>query len=656
MGALCAAIEILAAIIPFAQGLGVLGTVPMGLLAYRYRPRVLITATVAGAVISFLIAGVGSAFMLFDCAWIGGLCGFVKRSGRGKPTVLVLSFVAGVGWAAWWIGVLTVLTRLRHLFFAVVTANADGAAAFLARVHLQPVGEFLKRYVADGLAHWQLLMFPYFVFLVVIVALVSWSALSRLLERLRDIPDVHKLDVPEGDETPGATIGPVPVRLEKVRFRYPNADQDALREVSLDVRAGEHVAITGPNGSGKTTMMLILAGREPTSGTVQRPGAVGLGKPGGTAIVLQNPNSQVLGTRVADDVVWGLPPSTKADVDRSLREVGLEGLAERDTGSLSGGELQRLALAAALAREPSLLIADEVTTMVDQQGRDTLLGVLSGLTERHQTALLHITHYDNEAASADRTINLGDSLDNADTVEPAASAAPPIPVHHGSPAPVLELVGVSHEYASGTPWAKTALRDVNLVVEQGDGVLIHGHNGSGKSTLAWVMAGLTVPTTGTCLLDGEPTAEHVGEVALSFQAARLQLLRNRVDVEVASAGGFSHLDEDRVAAALGSVGLDPALAKRRIDQLSGGQMRRVVLAGLLARSPRVLILDEPLAGLDAASQRGLVRLLESLRRDRDLTVLVISHDHVGLQDVCPRTVQLHDGVLETVPTTAGGVL
>jgi energy-coupling factor transport system ATP-binding protein len=96
------------------------------------------------------------------------------------------------------------------------------------------------------------------------------------------------------------------------------------------------------------------------------------------------------------------------------------------------------------------------------------------------------------------------------------------------------------------------------------------------------------------------------------------------------------------------------LAKRRIDQLSGGQMRRLVLAGLLARSPRALILDEPLAGLDAASQRGLLRLLEDLRRERDLTIVVISHDFTGLDQLCPRTLHLRDGALEMVTATAGG--
>ncbi|OSC38156.1 cobalt ABC transporter ATP-binding protein [Mycobacterium decipiens] len=651
MAALCAVTAIVSVVVPFAAGLALLGTVPTGLLAYRYRLRVLLAATVAAGMIAFLIAGMGGFMGVIHSAYIGGLTGIVKRKGRGTPTVIVSSLIAGLAFGAAMVGMLAVLVRLRHLIFKVMTANVDGVAATMARMHMQGAAADVKRYFAEGLQYWQWVMLGYFTIGIMIVSLIGWWALSRLLERMRGIPDVHKLDAPPRDEV-NAPIQPVPVRLDKVRFRYPRAGQDALREVSLDVRVGEHLAITGANGSGKTTLMLILAGREPTSGTVDRPGTVGLGKLGGTAVVLQHPESQVLGTRVADDVVWGLPPGTDVDVDRLLGEVGLQALAERDTGSLSGGELQRLALAAALAREPAMLIADEVTTMVDQQGRDALLSVLSGLTQRHRTALVHITHYNNEADSADRVISLSDSPDNTDMVQTAAAPAPAVGMDHPHHAPALELVGVGHEYGSGTPWAKTALRDVNFVVEQGDGVLIHGGNGSGKSTLAWIMAGLTIPTTGACLLDGRPTHEQVGAVALSFQAARLQLMRSRVDREVASAAGFSPNEKDRVAAALGVVGLDPALGKRRIDQLSGGQMRRVVLAGLLACAPRALILDEPLAGLDAASQRGLLRLLEDLRRARGLTVVVISHDFVGMEGLCPRTLQLRDGVLETVPTAA----
>lgn len=141
-----------------------------------------------------------------------------------------------------------------------MTANVDGIAATLARMHMQGAAADVKRYFAEGLQYWPWVLLGYFNIGIMIVSLIGWWALSRLLERMRGIPDVHKLDPPPGDDV-DALIGPVPVRLDKVRFRYPRAGQDALREVSLDVRAGEHLAIIGANGSGKTTLMLILAGR-----------------------------------------------------------------------------------------------------------------------------------------------------------------------------------------------------------------------------------------------------------------------------------------------------------------------------------------------------------------------------------------------------------
>ncbi|WP_018599331.1 ABC transporter ATP-binding protein [Mycobacterium sp. 155] len=650
MAALCAATAIIAVVVPFAAGLSMLGTVPMGLLAYRYRMRVLLAATVAGATIAFLIAGLGGFMTVVNCAYIGGLTGIVKRRGRGTPTVLAAAVVAGALFGMVLVGAMTVLSRLRVLAFESMTANIDGLAVAMARVPvLRDFADPLKHGFATLLDYWPVLILGSGVFSICFVSLVGWWALSRVLARLSGVPDVHKLVA----DTAAGAVAPVPARLADVRFRYPGVDHDALGPVSMDLRPGEHVAITGPNGSGKTTLMLVLAGREPTAGTVERAGAVGLGRIGGTAVIMQHPESQVLGTRVADDVVWGLPPGTTTDVDRLLTEVGLDGLADRDTGGLSGGELQRLAVAGALAREPALLIADEVTSMVDQHGRDTLMTVLSGLTQHHRMSLVHITHYDAEASSADRTVNLGGTTDNTDMVQTAAVPAGTIPGHE-SGAPVLELTAVGHEYASGTPWAKTALRDITFTVNEGDGLLIHGLNGSGKSTLAWIMAGLTVPTYGACLLDGAPVSGQVGAVAMSFQAARLQLMRSNVEREIASSAGFPVEDQARVAATLATVGLDPGLARRRIDQLSGGQMRRVVLAGLLGRSPRALILDEPLAGLDAASQRGLLRLLEDLRRDTGLTVVVISHDFSGLEDLCPRALHLREGVLAMAPSAAGG--
>lgn len=667
MGALSAALAIVSVVVPFAGGLSLLVTVPMGLLGLRYRLRVLLAAAFAASMMAFLIAGISGFMVVLNCSYVGGMTGIIKRRGGGTPTVLAASIVAGAVSGLWIVGILTMLARLRTVTFEAINANIDGTMAVFSQ--FEPFRESVAqtRAVFDtALRYWPVFIMAYSIFSIVVVSIVGWWVLSRVLERLRGIPDVHKLDALH--ETGPAA--PLPVRLTDARFRYPNADHDALRPLSMSVDVGEHVAVTGANGAGKTTLMLLLCGRAPTSGTIERPGSVGLGQPGGTAVVMQHPESQVLGSRVADDVVWGLPPGTRPDVPRLLDEVGLTGMEDRDTGGLSGGELQRLAVAAALARQPSLLIADEVTSMVDQRGREALLGVLSGLTGRHRMGLVHITHYRNEAQSADRTVNLSNSGDNmvmvaaapppssatvgSATVSSAPSQAATVGPASRSSVPVLQLDGVGHDYAIGTPWAKTALRDVSFTVNEGDGLLIHGGNGSGKSTLAWIMAGLTTPTAGSCLVRGKPADECVGDVAIAFQAARLQLLRGRVDLEVASAAGFSPYDTGRVIAALATVGLDGSLAGRRIDQLSGGQMRRVVIAGLLARWPQALILDEPLAGLDADSQRGLLRLLTDLRRNTGLTVVVISHDFAGLEELCPRILHLDRGSLAPTVEPVGG--
>jgi energy-coupling factor transport system ATP-binding protein len=206
---------------------------------------------------------------------------------------------------------------------------------------------------------------------------------------------------------------------------------------------------------------------------------------------------------------------------------------------------------------------------------------------------------------------------------------------------VLELRGVGYEYSRRSPWAHRALAGVDLTIRRGEGVLVVGRNGSGKSTLAWILAGLLSPTEGEASLEGRPLDTCVGEVALSFQHARLQLLRATVRSDVKAASG---VDDATADAALALVGLDPAeFAARPIDQLSGGQQRRVALAGLLARRPRVLVLDEPFAGLDDRSRAALTGVLAGLRRESDLTVVVVSHDVEGADLLTQRLVVLDRG-------------
>ncbi|MGJ6121515.1 ATP-binding cassette domain-containing protein [Mycolicibacterium sp. Y3] len=655
VAAAVAGFAIAASIIPLFAPLALVTMVPIGLLAYRHRLRTLIAAVVAGATIAFLIVGVPGLITVLNCAYIGGLTGVVKRRGGGVIAVTIASLLAGAVLGAFVTVLLLILVPLQQLVFGVIGAALTALSAVLGHLPgMASAANGMQEVIRIGFAHWPLLLIGLGMIVVTIVSLVGWWVMSRVLGRLSGIPDVHTLDVPASDLAGGAPA-PVPVTLRGAGFRYPGAEHAALAPSEITVEVGEHIAVVGANGSGKSTLMLILAGRTPTTGTVHRPGAVGLGRPGGTAVVLQHPETQVLGMRVADDVVWGLPPEVDVDIDRLLSEVGLAGMGGRATAGLSGGELQRLAVAAALARKPRLLIADEVTSMVDQDGRQKLLGVLAALTDHRQMSLVQITHHNDEAESADRVISLSEAQDNTVMVRTAPVPATTVDEAPRTGVPLLQLDRVSHEYAAGTPWAHTALRDVSFTVQEGDGLLIHGGNGSGKSTLAWVMAGLTTPSVGTALVDGEPAVDRIGHVAIAFQAARVQLMRARVGEEVASAAGFCPTDHEQVATALARVGLDAVLARRRVDQLSGGQMRRLVLAGLLARKPRVLILDEPLAGLDADSQRGLVRLLTDLRRSSGLTVVVISHDFLGLEELCPRVLHLFNGTIEaSVSPTAGG--
>ncbi|HVJ96080.1 MAG TPA: ATP-binding cassette domain-containing protein, partial [Acidimicrobiia bacterium] len=394
------------------------------------------------------------------------------------------------------------------------------------------------------------------------------------------------------------------------------------------------------NGSGKSTLARVIAGRlRAADGTIERPGGAGLGKAGGTAIVAQRPEAQVLGVRVRDDVIWGVDDAAAVDTAALLTRVGLADFAERETSTLSGGELQRLAVAAALARRPALLVSDESTAMVDGDGRAALVALLRELAD-DGIAVLHVTHLPPEAAAADRVVTLGAGRVVANgslELIPLDAPAWTVPVR----APVLSLTNVGHVYGRGTPWAHRALTGVNLEIREGEAVLVVGHNGSGKSTLAWALAGLLVPSEGDALLDGEPVSGAVGKVGLSFQHARMQVLRPTVLEDVETAAG---VDTAEARAALVAVGLDPAVVgARRIDELSGGQMRRVVLAGVLASKPRAIVLDEPFAGLDAEGRAELEALLARLRRERDLALVIVSHD-----------LDLHHGLLDRIVELRGG--
>jgi energy-coupling factor transporter ATP-binding protein EcfA2 len=648
---------------PHTSAATAFAAVPMAIVAYRHRQRAVVAATVAGCTVAFLIAGSGPVFTVGACGLIGGIAGHGRRRGWGWVGTVLAGAAFGPPLGAAADGLLTVFSQSRRLSLAQVVNTWRGAASVIRHLPLlDPLATFGTRVVDDAVRWWWLTVPVAVTASVAGAVLVAWVLTGPVAHRLEAVP---LGDLLQGGEEAGPPA-PVPITMEQARYCYRGATVEALRGISGRIEPATFTAILGPNGSGKSTLGRLLLGAAPTAGTVTRPGPAGLGLPGGAAVVLQRPETQILGVRVVDDLRWGLPPGSPLDVDGLLATVGLAGMGQRDTSTLSGGELQRLAVASALARRPALLVSDESTAMVDAEGRRQLVALLHRLPGEHGTAVVHITHRWEETEGADQVIALirGRQVDPR-SLGAGERAGPGSEVRVGASGSTngsssshprrasggeLVVAGVSHTWAEGTPWSQVALQAVDLVIGPGDGVLILGGNGSGKSTLAWVMAGLLQPTEGRCLLDGESVTSQVGRVGLSFQHARLQLLRPTVGSDVRHAGGVGRAEAED---ALGQVGVDPvALASRPVDQLSGGQMRRVALAGILARRPRVIVLDEPLAGLDAMAQTALLTALSRLRRQEGVTVVMVSHDLAGTERVCDRVVQLDEGrVVDDRPLT-----
>lgn len=657
--------------------------VPLAMVSLKLRPRAAVAAFASTILLAIAVGGVATAGRSFQAALVGLIIGFLHK--KRASWLPVCGVAAGLG-VIWGIGTgvaFWVLSDLRTLGLESIQKTLNG---FLKLVgHIPHSGGFVDagHQLGQWFVDWWWIWIPItrFIGVAFLVLAARWllgAILSRIsLDAGWDpllAATARSADLREGAEA----SSPLPLTLTDVDFTYPGADHPALRGVTLSFERPEFTVIVGHNGSGKSTLALLLAGAEPGSG-VRKGGGV-LGAVGGTALVGQRSELLVLGQSVAEDITWGMSVEHIAglDLDELLERVGLAGLTDADPRSLSGGQLQRLALAGALARSPSLLISDESTAMIDRAGRAEMLDLLASLPARG-IAVVHITHDPAESARADRVVTIrsgrivsdrraGEGARLIDEAgDPSASAATgtsTVSSVAGAPALInaahLWADRVAHTYDLGTPWEKPVLRDVSLILDPGQAMLITGDNGSGKTTLSRVLTGLLVPTWGRVTLGGRPMERCVGDVALSMQFARLQLQRPSVRSDILAAAGhgprigtgsvhrkgaISREEGDRIVAeAMELVGLDPALATRGIDDLSGGQMRRVALAGLLASHPSVLILDEPMAGLDAASRDLLISVLDERRR-AGLSILVISHDLEGMDSLCDTHGRLAEGVL-----------
>ncbi len=220
----------------------------------------------------------------------------------------------------------------------------------------------------------------------------------------------------------------------------------------------------------------------------------------------------------------------------------------------------------------------------------------------------------------------------------------------------IKLDNVSYTYAPGTPHEIRALRNVNLDIEDGEFVGVMGTTGSGKSTLIQLIAGLIAPTEGKILLDGEDINAKKYDrdvlhrrIGLVFQYPEYQLFETTVERDVAFGLRHQGLTKEETASAvrtaLETVGFDYDEVRDKSPlSFSGGEKRRIAIAGVLAPNPRVLILDEPIAGLDPLSRQDFLTMVDGLNA-QGVTVIMISHNADALSEHAGRIIVLRDGTL-----------
>lgn len=221
----------------------------------------------------------------------------------------------------------------------------------------------------------------------------------------------------------------------------------------------------------------------------------------------------------------------------------------------------------------------------------------------------------------------------------------------------IQVEHLTHTYMPGSPFSATALHDVSLTIEDGEFIGLLGHTGSGKTTLVQHLNGLVKPTSGRVVVDGLDLSEKGvsllevrKKVGLVFQYPEYQLFEETVAKDIAFGPknmGLSAVETDeRVRGAMQRVGLDyEAMAERSPFELSGGQMRRVAIAGVLAMQPKVLILDEPTAGLDPAGRRSILTMIRELHAAGGLTVIMVSHSMDDISTLATRLVVMSRGEL-----------
>lgn len=222
--------------------------------------------------------------------------------------------------------------------------------------------------------------------------------------------------------------------------------------------------------------------------------------------------------------------------------------------------------------------------------------------------------------------------------------------------PILQIEDLTHTYSAGTPFQRSAVEGLSMTVGAGEFLGVIGHTGSGKSTLIQHLNGLLQPTSGRILLEGKDIWAELKKirdvrfkVGLVFQYPEYQLFEETCYKDIAFGPKNMGLDQDeihrRVLRASGFVGLPEALLKKSPFELSGGQKRRVAIAGVIAMEPEVLILDEPTAGLDPVGQKQILENIRAYQQAQNAAILMVTHSMEDVAVIADRLLVMNDGAV-----------
>ncbi|TAL24436.1 MAG: ABC transporter ATP-binding protein [Nitrospirae bacterium] len=449
------------------------------------------------------------------------------------------------------------------------------------------------------------------------------------------------------------------LKLENYSYAYPGNDDFTLKDINLEISAGQCLCLTGDTGSGKTTLVLAIKGLL-TPGNekgeiIFSPGAY---ERRHIAVLLQNPETQVLMATVGEEVAFGLhnrgvdegliPEKVKTALDA----VGLDYPLDFSTEKLSAGNKYRLILASLLAMSPELMIIDEPIAQLDQAGHEKLISIIQKLKSDGVSFFIceHHPEYLSKIVDSYWYLSKGKIMPS-EAYKKDTRFEWPQPLEnpcHSSPAIDENKIIVKARDVSTGDNNVYIWEDASFILKKGDRCFVCGPNGEGKSVLLRCMTGFLKPVAGEMLIFGErPVPKDLrGRVGYLTQNPPKQLFETSVFEEVSfplkRLQKERHEIRARVDEILALCGISE-LANSSPHKLSYGQKHLVALASILAPGPELLLLDDPFAGLDRIRTESILRLLSDLSRQKKMTLVWTSHHPAALPDIADVTLYVKGG-------------